>query len=332
MSRCTLRTEVRSLPLWLLLLAPACRFEDGGVMLSADDVDPMFDAEPTTTDAPPDLDAEVVPDAEDEDVDTDGDGVLDDDDNCPAVPNTTQHNEDGDLHGNVCDNCPHRPNDDQTNADGDGVGELCDPRPGVPGDIMLLFDGFNGTELSSTWAVGTGADTWAVNGGVLYQIDTAREQKILYAAGFSFAVATVEVAFTPTAIPASTDVNDTQRVAGVVAAYVDAETGAGTGRVAHVGDIITSVDFPIWAEVGTVSETGGAGSNEFAYGSEAIQTGRYTLRARVANGRQSVAVTEPNGTTTIADDFDATGAGSIGLRTRNMAVGFEYVIAFGLAP
>jgi hypothetical protein len=38
--------------------------------------------------------------------DTDGDGVFDDDDNCPTVQNTGQEDTDGDELGDACDNCP----------------------------------------------------------------------------------------------------------------------------------------------------------------------------------------------------------------------------------
>src|SRR4029077_6350564 len=48
--------------------------------------------------------------------DTDGDGVPDPCDNCPAVPNATQLDTDHDGFGDACDNCPTVPNPAQ-NAD-----------------------------------------------------------------------------------------------------------------------------------------------------------------------------------------------------------------------
>ncbi len=320
---------MRRTPLLVVLIFAGCRFDDAGVSLTADDVAVDAGGE---DDAGPDIDAEVAPDAEPPDVDTDGDGVVDDVDNCVAIPNTPQSNEDGDLYGDSCDNCAHVDNDDQVSADGDTVGDACDPRPGLAGDVQLIFDGFNGATRSSIWAVGAGGDSWTTSGGVMHQGSTLREQKILYTTGFSADNVTIDTAFTPTDIPASTDTTtDRERVAGVVGGYAPG-AGAGTGRVAHVGDIITSADYPVWIEVGTVTDTGNAGSNEFAYGNQVMSTGRYTLRGRVANGRQSVLATEPNGTATTADDFDASAAGAIGLRTRNVAVDFEYVIVFGVTP
>ncbi|MDC0711508.1 choice-of-anchor A family protein [Stigmatella sp. ncwal1] len=77
--------------------------------------------------------------------DSDGDGVLDEDDNCLSVPNPDQTDSDGDGFGDACDectdgdgdgvcdendNCPSTPNPGQADADGDGLGDVCDSCPG----------------------------------------------------------------------------------------------------------------------------------------------------------------------------------------------------------
>ena len=80
-------------------------------------------------------------------IDTDGDGVVDDADNCPAVPNTDQLNTDGaeiggDADGDACDDdddadgwadidddCPLIYDLDNLDSDGDGVGDVCDNCP-----------------------------------------------------------------------------------------------------------------------------------------------------------------------------------------------------------
>jgi hypothetical protein len=72
-------------------------------------------------------------------LDTDGDGILDGDDNCPNTPNPDQADFDADDAGDACDddddddgvvddadNCPLFPNADQADVDGDGVGDACD--------------------------------------------------------------------------------------------------------------------------------------------------------------------------------------------------------------
>ena len=77
------------------------------------------------------------------DLDTDGDGVFDDIDNCIAIPNLNQLDSDNDGLGDVCDdednadddgdgvsnfedNCPFTPNADQADADLNGTGDVCD--------------------------------------------------------------------------------------------------------------------------------------------------------------------------------------------------------------
>jgi hypothetical protein len=73
-------------------------------------------------------------------LDSDGDGVNDDVDNCPANANANQLDTDSDGLGDVCDsdddgdtvadgadNCPLVANADQANNDGDSLGDVCDP-------------------------------------------------------------------------------------------------------------------------------------------------------------------------------------------------------------
>ena len=80
-------------------------------------------------------------------IDTDGDCILDGDDNCSDIANTDQADADEDGLGDICDicpmdpdndadedgvcgnedNCPNASNPSQTDTDGDGVGDACDP-------------------------------------------------------------------------------------------------------------------------------------------------------------------------------------------------------------
>lgn len=87
---------------------------------------------------PVDDSATVCPELRD-DVDEDGDGVVDADDNCPGIASP-----------------------DQTDSDGDGVGDVCDPRAGRD---TLCFFGFNDpAELASLERL---TDNWQVAGGSL---------------------------------------------------------------------------------------------------------------------------------------------------------------------
>ena len=74
-------------------------------------------------------------------LDSDGDGIGDDVDNCPLVANNDQANGDGDSFGDVCDNCPTMDNEDQANSDGDSLGDVCDNCPTVDNEDQADLDG-----------------------------------------------------------------------------------------------------------------------------------------------------------------------------------------------
>lgn len=80
-------------------------------------------------------------------IDSDSDGVMDSEDNCPGHANADQLDTDGDGEGDACDadddddgvpdgedNCPLVANDDQEDFDLDGIGDACDPATGPPQD------------------------------------------------------------------------------------------------------------------------------------------------------------------------------------------------------
>ncbi|MBN1211313.1 MAG: thrombospondin type 3 repeat-containing protein [candidate division Zixibacteria bacterium] len=72
--------------------------------------------------------------------DADGDGILDNDDNCPTVYNPGQADSDGDGVGDTCDNCPTVDNPLQEDQDGDEVGNVCDNCPQIANTNQLNSD------------------------------------------------------------------------------------------------------------------------------------------------------------------------------------------------
>lgn len=80
-------------------------------------------------------------------VDSDGDGITDQRDNCPNLSSPNQADKDGDTIGDLCDdsdndavvdatdNCSTRPNPNQEDRDGDGMGDVCDDS-----DADTVFD------------------------------------------------------------------------------------------------------------------------------------------------------------------------------------------------
>ena len=81
------------------------------------------------------------------DIDSDGDGIANDVDNCPSTPNPDQADADGDGTGDACnsddpdedgipsaeDNCPSNYNPGQEDADEDGTGDACQEDTGGGG-------------------------------------------------------------------------------------------------------------------------------------------------------------------------------------------------------
>ena len=81
--------------------------------------------------------------------DSDGDGLRDPIDNCPAVVNPGQLDTDGDARGDACDNCTLRINSAQVDTDNDGFGNRCDGDFNNNGAVnapdLVLFRGLFGT-------------------------------------------------------------------------------------------------------------------------------------------------------------------------------------------
>jgi hypothetical protein len=94
--------------------------------------------------------------------DYDGDGIPNEEDNCPNTYNTDQADTDdggGDGIGDVCDNCPSDYNPSQSDGDSDGMGDPCDACPddplndidgdGVCGDMDNCPDVYNPDQIDS---------------------------------------------------------------------------------------------------------------------------------------------------------------------------------------
>ena len=68
------------------------------------------------------------------DQDMDGDGALNEKDNCPTKPNPDQVDSDEDGLGDGCDNCPRDKNPDQTDENQNFIGDICEQGDDDDGD------------------------------------------------------------------------------------------------------------------------------------------------------------------------------------------------------
>lgn len=129
--------------------------------------------------------------------DSDGDGIIDRDDNCPTVENADQFNEDGDDFGNECDQCPTFDDGSmqQNDDDGDGIGNGCDPQEGQI-NSYVFFEGFDVAIDAEVWA---NEDDWVqdIEAGLLRRDnndqrvyftrrDTGGDDNIVVVAGMDF--------------------------------------------------------------------------------------------------------------------------------------------------
>jgi hypothetical protein len=92
--------------------------------------------------------------------DRDGDGVADDLDNCPNVPNAGQANRDGDAAGDACDGCPDDPAKTAPGDCGCGLAEsaTCSQEP-ERYTVRVLVP--NGSPVPHMYAAGAWADITA---------------------------------------------------------------------------------------------------------------------------------------------------------------------------
>ena len=251
-------------------------------------------------------------------VDTDGDGIPDQSDNCPTVPNADQRDHDADGRGDACDVCPHIA-DDGADADGDGVGDACDPRPHDPGDRIALFDGFYD---APAWPAVLGDDTWTLADGGLQQPSIDSEHQIVDTAlPIAGAGAFVQARMQVQDMSADTTI---RRSTGIVLGYEATDDYYFCG-LAAAGDASE-------LDAGKVYDTGqGPGFDYQAAAVTAQMTGDWMLVSAElghdSDGNAALECTSLRGTTqtrqayTIQDHFD----GALGIRTNGAAVGFDYV-------
>lgn len=187
---------MRSTSLVLVVLTGGCSF-------SSPTNSPAIDGPPGVHDTP--IDGPAKPG------DKDGDGFLDDNDNCPDVANPDQHDEDGDRVGDACDKCPQIANESATDTDGDGIPDACDPDD-TKQNTLVAFIPFTGTALPAGWAEVGDQNTYSVVG----------DDDLTLAAGNGQGALLMQTADTYYTIEIGVDVSKTQGAVSFLEVLTDA--------------------------------------------------------------------------------------------------------------
>lgn len=289
----------------LVVCVAACGFEPG-----------TFSRDPHAGDGGPDapvgdVDAFV-------DGDTDGDGVLNSVDNCPALTNVDQRNHDGDPRGDACDRCPHLDTGAvDPDGDGDMIGDSCDPRPTTAGDTLLIWDGYYDSSQHATWS-GTGQ--WSVANGFLSQSDTTQNQAYTYA----------PMSVDRHAITTGVRVDVVGTVSGTTgpAVYI---AGGSNGTVQYyVCGVYPSTSNRVYALTRWPVGNGSDGDfDEMTWSGSLAAGSELRLYDAVAGGEHRCTATQGSVSVPIVQDHGGT-AGAIVLLTQRMAASFDYVHVVGV--
>lgn len=98
--------------------------------------------------------------------DSDGDGVLDNDDNCPAIHNPEQSDSDHDNVGDACDGCPDDPAKVDPGICGCGTPDTDSDNDGVPDCNDLCADTPSGTPVDAYGCSGMNISGTVTGGGL----------------------------------------------------------------------------------------------------------------------------------------------------------------------
>ena len=250
-------------------------------------------------------------------IDTDHDGIPDWADNCPYIYNPDQHDKDGDGRGDVCDVCPHIA-DDGADSDGDGVGDACDPRPAVPGDSIAFFDGFYAQ--GSSWTAVIGTDNWQFVSDNAVESDIDAEHQLVRMMP-SLNNAFVQTRFQ--VVGMNTD-DTVRRSTGVVLGYLDTDDYYFCGLAADPTD--SELDAGI-----ELDTTSGAGFYNSAVAFADDLAGDWTMAtARTELGSDGTTTLTCGATRDAITGYTEyaiqdSGGGSVGIRTNDADVAFDYV-------
>ncbi len=248
-------------------------------------------------------------------MDSDGDGVPDNVDNCPHKANPDQHDEDRDGIGDVCDLCPQVAAI-QVDTDGDGIGDDCDPHPAMAGDVLVTFEPFatpGGLPADTLLVVGTATD-WTVSNDALSNTGLDLTDVLLFDAGAPNQ--TIDTGVTVTAVePAATSTV-------AVMAMTDSESTADNFFLCVASTTIVPNYELEYDAAGIFSAL------DFDDAATATFPGRFRLRSRIDANGESCAIDASSSPRELTSDIVPVGNPYVGLRLREVVVSIQYVAVY----
>jgi hypothetical protein len=283
--------------------------------------DTGVDVTPPTSDVvdavSPPADADATTPPADADGGTSTPDVRDSGPTCWGTPSS--HDEDGDGVVDECDNCPSVSNANQANVgevnagtNADGVGDACDPRPASGGDSIFFFDGMNFTTIPSTWT-NVGAGSWTASGSSMSPTSTTSGQELERSFPSALGNYLAETAFTFTAL--------TTVGSASIPFRTDASRngwGCGVGLNGSAGDIfLTQV-------------TGGTGETNPSTASINVPQVGDRFRLWAGGYSTSLYCMIPGGSARVNRSNSSSTSGESGIRASGVDATFEYFLVYRL--
>lgn len=275
--------------------------------------------------------ADATPDALPVDRDPDRDGVLDPDDNCPAVANPLQANDDGDQRGDACDTCPWKANEARADPDDDKLTDDCDPDPRYA-DQLTYFQGFDKLAadqlLPQGWVARTVSGTWTVSTstGTLTGAHPAAAVQTPALIAIDLGAGAFSERLYVRSVAQLTDGGNNHRQAGIVG---DVDLASVAGPAGALCEITLDQGKSVAGFFRTTDTSEEGNSIGSMAGPIAM---RLTVERRAAGTVQCDARGTASGSAMRADDAAARQGTGVGFRVSNGTAAFQYIAVIRLNP
>ncbi|MCG8421563.1 MAG: hypothetical protein MJE77_26890 [Proteobacteria bacterium] len=276
-----------------------------------------------------------IPDAA---LDSDGDTLVDTDDNCKEIYNPGQFDEDRDGIGNECDNCPLIGNPQQENEselatgnDADDLGDACDPEPELMNQL-ILFESFDSELKADEWQSTMG--DWKTTDGALRQSSRLSRASIYYRPVVGNDLLRIEVVAEYRNPASRREVSAIFRGGGILfETSADEETGYGCWTMYNLDDDFQGYTVPKFEQIaGSIAITfipSGSVMRAFVENESSVHTAEIDGQVKRCIVRDLNS--EPPFTANTRSDGEYDGDG-VGLMTSYTEATFHYIYVITINP